>query len=155
MTKSVTGHQNETAIIPSATRIALIDAFGPAGFAMIEAAGFVPPRWVPQMADAAEVMAGIERRPGVRHAALVPNRRGLDAAVKAGVDEVAVFASTSEGFSWRNINCSIAESLELFAPATKAAEAFGIPVRGYVSCVIASPCDGPTAPAAVRDAASS
>lgn len=145
------GLQNETAIIPAATKIALIDALGRAGFATIEAASFVSPRWVPQMADAAEVMAGIERKPGVRYTALVPNRRGFDAAVEAGASEVAVFASASEGFGRKNINCSIAESLERFAPVMTAAEACGVPVRGYVSCVIACPYDGPTAPVAVRD----
>ena len=147
------GLQNETVMIPSATKIALIDILGRAGFATIEATGFVSPRWVPQMADAAEVMAGITRNPGVRYAALVPNLRGFDAALEAGADEVAVFTAASEGFSQKNINCSIAESMERFAPVMAAAQTSDIPVRGYVSCVIACPYDGQVAPEAVRDVA--
>ena len=147
------GLQNETVMIPSATKIALIDILGRAGFATIEATGFVSPRWVPQMADAAEVMAGITRNPGVRYAALVPNLRGFNAALDAGADEVVVFASASEGFSQKNINCSIAESMERFAPVMEAAQTSDIPVRGYVSCVITCPYDGRVAPEAVRDVA--
>ena len=147
------GLQNETAIIPSATKIALIDILGRAGFTTIEATGFVSPRWVPQMADAAEVMAGITRNPGVRYAALVPNLRGFESALEAGADEVAVFAAASEGFSRKNINCSIAESMERFMPVMAAARTFDIPVRGYVSCVLACPYDGRIAPEAVRDVA--
>ena len=147
------GLQNETAIIPSATKIALIDILGRVGFATIEATGFVSPQWVPQMADAAEVMAGITRNPDVRYAALVPNLRGFDAALEAGVDEVAVFAAASEGFSRKNINCSIAESMERFGPVMAASQTSDIPVRGYVSCVLACPYDGRVAPEAVRDVA--
>ena len=161
MTKSINvyevgprdGLQNETAVIPSATKIALINILGRAGFATIEATGFVSPRWVPQMADAAEVMAGIARNPGVRYAALVPNLRGFDAALEAGVDEVAVFAAASEGFSRKNINCSVAESMERFTSVMAAAQTSGILVRGYVSCVIACPYEGRVAPEAVRDVA--
>lgn len=161
MTKSINiyevgprdGLQNETAIIPSAAKIALINILGRAGFATIEATGFVSPQWVPQMADADEVMAGITRNPGVRYAALVPNLRGFDAALKAGADEVAVFAAASESFSRKNINCSVAESMERFAPVMAAAQTSGIPVRGYVSCVIACPYEGRVAPEAVRDVA--
>ena len=147
------GLQNETAIIPSATKIALIDILGRAGFTTIEATGFVSPQWVPQMADAAEVMAGITRNPDARYTALVPNLRGFDAALEAGVDEVAVFAAASEGFSRKNINCSITESMERFMPVMAASQTSDIPVRGYVSCVLACPYDGRVAPEAVRDVA--
>lgn len=147
------GLQNETRQIPAADKIRLIDLLSAAGFQKIEATSFVSPKWVPQMADAAEVMAGIARRESVRYTALTPNLRGYDAARAAGVDEVAIFGSASEGFSRHNINCSIAESLERFAPVLKAAEADGVPVRGYVSCAIACPYDGPIAPAQVAEVA--
>jgi hydroxymethylglutaryl-CoA lyase len=143
------GLQNEPGFVPTATKVALIDLLSDTGLTRIEAASFVSPKWVPQMADAAEVMAGIRRRPGVRYAALAPNLRGFEAARAAGADEVAVFASASEGFSRRNINCSIAESLERFAPVAAAALEAGLPLRGYVSCVVECPYDGPVAPAAV------
>ena len=143
------GLQNEPRLIPAAGKIALIDRLSECGFRRIEAAAFVSPRAVPQMADAAEVLAGIRRRPGVRYGALTPNLRGFEAARAAGADEVAVFASASEGFSRKNINCSVAESLARFAPVLEAAKAAGIPVRGYVSCVTDCPWDGPVAPAAV------
>ena len=143
------GLQNEPGFVPTADKITLIDLLGETGLTRIEAASFVSPRWVPQMADAAEVMAGIRRRPGVRYAALTPNLRGFEAAQAAGVDEVAIFASASEGFSQKNINCSIAESFERFAPIVEAARAAGLPLRGYVSCVIECPYDGPVAPEAV------
>ena len=162
MTKSINiyevgprdGLQNETVIIPTRTKIAMIDALSRTGLTAIEATSFVSPRWVPQMADAAEIMAGIARKPGVRYAALVPNRHGFDAAVEAGVNEVAIFASASEGFSRKNINCSVAESLERFTPVMTEAENSNIPVRGYVSCVIACPYDGRIAPELARDVAS-
>jgi hydroxymethylglutaryl-CoA lyase len=147
------GLQNETRLIPVAEKIALVDALSACGFRRIEVTSFVSPKWVPQMADAAEVMAGIERVPGVRYAALAPNLKGFEAAVAAGVDEVAIFAAASEGFSKANINASIAESLERFRPLVEAAQAIGLPVRGYVSCVTDCPYDGQIAPKAVADVA--
>ncbi len=143
------GLQNEPGFVPTPDKIALIDLLSRTGLTRIEAASFVSPKWVPQMADAAEVMAGIHRAPGIRYAALTPNLKGFESAKAAGADEVAIFASASEGFSARNINCSIAESLERFAPVAGAARAAGIALRGYVSCVIECPYDGPIAPEAV------
>ncbi|WP_353472601.1 hydroxymethylglutaryl-CoA lyase [Salipiger sp. H15] len=140
------GLQNEARLIPAAEKIALVDCLSRAGFRRIECASFVSPKWVPQMATSAEVMAGIIRAPGVRYAALTPNMKGLEAALAAKVDEVAIFGSASEGFSRANINASIAESLERFAPVAEAARAAGLPVRGYVSCVVECPYDGPVAP---------
>ena len=144
------GLQNEKEIVPTADKIALIDLLSDAGFRKIEATSFVSPKWVPQMADAAEVMAGIRRRPGVTYGVLTPNMKGFEAALAAGADEVAIFASASETFSQKNINCSIEESFARFAPVLGAARAAGIPVRGYVSCVVACPYEGPVAPEAVR-----
>ncbi|WLR93049.1 hydroxymethylglutaryl-CoA lyase [Shinella zoogloeoides] len=143
------GLQNEKAIIPTADKIALIDLLSDCGFRRIEATSFVSPRWVPQLADGAEVMAGIRRRPGISYAALVPNMKGYEAAKAAGVDEVAVFLSASEGFSRANLNCSIAESIERARPVAEAARTDGIPLRGYVSCVVQCPYDGPVEPGAV------
>ncbi|GAB4383583.1 hydroxymethylglutaryl-CoA lyase [Albidovulum sp.] len=143
------GLQNEPRIIPTADKIALIDCLSRAGFRRIEVASFVSPRWVPQMADSAEVMAGITRRKGVRYCALTPNMKGYEAARAARADEVAIFASASEGFSKANLNCTIAESLERFAPVAAAARADGIALRGYVSVVTDCPYEGPVAPAAV------
>jgi isopropylmalate/homocitrate/citramalate synthase len=143
------GLQNEPGFVPTATKVALIDLLSDTGLTRIEAVSFVSPKWVPQMADAAEVMAGIRRRPGVRYAALAPNLRGFEAARAAGADEVAVFASASEGFSRPNINCSIAESLERFAPIAEAARADGMPLRGYVSCATDCPYEGRIDPSAV------
>ena len=143
------GLQNEKAIIPSADKIALIDLLSDCGFVRIEATSFVSPKWVPQLADGAEVMAGIKRRPGISYAALVPNMKGYEAAMAAGVAEVAVFLSASEGFSRANLNCSIAESIERARPVAEAARAYGIPLRGYVSCVVQCPYDGPVEPRAV------
>ena len=140
------GLQNETRTIPTDDKIALIDCLSGAGFGRIEVASFVSPRWVPQMADSAAVLAGIARAPGVRYAALTPNLRGFEAARAARADEVAIFGSASEGFSRANINASIAESLERFAPVVAAAAAAGMPVRGYVSCITDCPYDGPVAP---------
>jgi hydroxymethylglutaryl-CoA lyase len=147
------GLQNEKEIVPTEDKIALIDLLSEAGFRKIEATSFVSPKWVPQMADAAEVMAGIRRRPGVTYGVLTPNMKGFEAALAAGADEVAVFASASESFSQKNINCSIEESFARFAPVLKAARAEGVPVRGYVSCVVACPYEGPVAPEAVRTVA--
>ena len=143
------GLQNETAIIPAANKIALIDLLSDCGFSRIEATSFVSPRWVPQLADGAEVMAGITRRPGVAYTALAPNMKGYEAARAAGADAVAVFLSASEGFSRANINCSVAESIERARPVAEAARADGIPLRGYVSCIVHCPYDGPVEPAAV------
>lgn len=141
------GLQNEPRPIPTPDKIALIDALSACGLTHIEAASFVSPKAVPQMADGAAVLAGIARAPGVVYAALTPNLRGYRAAVAAGAGEVAIFASASEGFSRANINATIAESLERFAPVAAAARADGVGLRGYVSCVIACPYDGPTPPA--------
>lgn len=140
------GLQNEKRQIPTAEKIALIDCLGRAGFRRIEVASFVSPKWVPQMADSARVLAGIARALGVSYAALTPNMRGLGGALAAGADEVAIFGSASEGFSKANINATIAESLERFAPVAAAAKDAGVPVRGYVSCVVDCPYDGPVAP---------
>jgi len=144
------GLQNEKGFVATADKIALVDLATAAGFKTIEVTSFVSPKWVPQMADAAEVMRGITRQDGVRYTALTPNIRGLDAAHAASADEVAVFASASEGFSQANINCSIADSLERFAPVLKAAN---VPVRGYISCVVECPYDGPIVPETVADLA--
>ena len=143
------GLQNEKRPIPAARKIQLIDLLSAAGFKRIEAASFVSPKWVPQMADGAEVMAGITRRPGTRYTALTPNMKGYEAARDAKVDEVAIFGAASETFSQKNINCSIADSIERFRPITEAAKADGIPVRGYISCVVACPYDGPIPPSEV------
>lgn len=143
------GLQNEKRLIPAAEKIALVDLLSRAGFRRIEVTSFVSPKWVPQMADAAEVMAGITRAPGVRYEVLTPNLKGYEAARAAHADEVGIFASASEGFSKANLNCTIAESLERFVPIMQAARADGIRVRGYVSVVTDCPYDGPTPPAAV------
>ncbi len=142
------GLQNETGLISAADKIALVDVLSTAGFQRIEVASFVSPRWVPQMATSAEVLAGIKRQDGVSYAALTPNMRGFEGAVAARADEVAIFGSASEGFSKANINASIAESLERFAPVIEAAKAQGVPVRGYISCTVNCPYDGPTDPGA-------
>lgn len=143
------GLQNETARIATADKIRLVDLLSASGLRKIEVTSFVSPKWVPQMADAADVMAGISRRPGVAYAVLTPNLRGFEAALAARADEVAIFGSASEGFSQANINCSIKQSLARFAPVAAAAQAAGLPVRGYVSCVTDCPYDGPTPPDAV------
>ena len=143
------GLQNEARPIPVEKKVALVDCLSRAGFRRIECASFVSPKWVPQMAGSAEVLAGITRVPGVSYAALTPNMRGFEDAMAAGADEVAIFGSASEGFSRANINATIAESLERFAPVAEAAQARDVPVRGYVSCVVECPYDGPVAPAAV------
>lgn len=143
------GLQNEAREIPVAEKIALVDKLTQAGFHRIECASFVSPKWVPQMAGSDAVLAGIRRGEGIRYAALTPNMRGYEDALAAGADEIAVFGSASEGFSRKNINASIAESLERFAPVLEEARHRDIPVRGYVSCVVACPYDGPVAPADV------
>ncbi|ATX66339.1 hydroxymethylglutaryl-CoA lyase [Roseinatronobacter bogoriensis] len=143
------GLQNEKRLIPTEEKVALVDCLSHAGFRRIEIASFVSPKWVPQMADSGDVLRRIKRRDGVRYAALTPNLIGLNAALVARADEVAIFASASEGFSRANLNCSIADSLTRFAPVMQAAGQAGIPVRGYISCVSDCPFDGPTPPAAV------
>jgi hydroxymethylglutaryl-CoA lyase len=143
------GLQNEARLIPVEGKVALVDRLSQVGFRRIEVASFVSPRWVPQMADGAEVLARIERRPGVRYTALTPNLKGYEGARAAKADEVAIFASASEGFSRANLNCSISESIERFFPVMAAAKADDMKVRGYVSMVTDCPFDGPIAPQAV------
>ncbi|AVA20743.1 MULTISPECIES: hydroxymethylglutaryl-CoA lyase [unclassified Rhizobium] len=141
------GLQNEKRLIDTDTKIELVDLLSDCGFERIEVTSFVSPKWVPQLADAAGVMAGIKRKPGVRYAVLTPNMQGFEAALAAGADEVAIFASASESFSMRNINCSIAESIERFRPVAAASRDRGIPLRGYVSCVVECPYEGAVPPA--------
>ena len=143
------GLQNEKRLIPAAEKIALVDMLSRAGFRRIEVTSFVSPKWVPQMADAAEVMAGITRAPGISYAVLTPNMKGYEGARAANASEIAIFASASEGFSRANLNCTIAESLERLGHVAAAARADGVPVRGYVSVVTDCPFDGPTPPASV------
>lgn len=145
------GLQNEKIILPAAVKIELINRLSETGLTHIEATSFVSPKWVPQMGDAAEVMAGIERKAGVAYPVLVPNEKGMEGALAAGVTEIAVFAAASEGFSQKNINCSITESLERFKPVIGTAQKNNIKVRGYVSCVVGCPYDGAIAPAKVAD----
>ena len=129
------GLQNEKRQIPTEEKIALVDCLSEAGFKRIEVASFVSPKWVPQMADSAQVLANIKRAAGVSYAALTPNMQGFNRAVMAQADEIAIFGSASEGFSKANINATIAESLERFAPVVEAARDVDLPVRGYISCV--------------------
>lgn len=143
------GLQNEPAAVPVEAKVALIEALADAGLTNIEAGGFVSPKWVPQMADTAEVLARLRPRPGVAYPVLVPNLQGLDRALACGVREVAVFGAASESFSRRNINCSIEESLGRFAPVAEKARAAGVRVRGYISCVLGCPFEGEISPDAV------
>lgn len=145
------GLQNEPNPVSTETKLELIDRLGAAGISYIEAASFVSPKWVPQMGDAREVMTGIQRRPGITYAALTPNIKGLEGALAAGVKEVAVFGAASESFTQKNINCSIAESLERFAPVIEMAQKAGVPVRGYVSTVLGCPYEGEIAPQKVAE----
>lgn len=147
------GLQNEAKWIATADKIRLVDMLSAAGLARIEVTSFVSPKWTPQLADAAEVMAGINRAPGVAYAVLTPNLRALEAALAAGADEVAVFASASETFSQRNINATRAESFVRFGPVAAGAAAAGVTLRGYVSCVAVCPYEGPVAPARVAETA--
>ncbi|ATN11944.1 MULTISPECIES: hydroxymethylglutaryl-CoA lyase [Pseudomonas] len=140
------GLQNEAQPISVADKVQLVDALSAAGLSYIEVGSFVSPKWVPQMAGSAEVFAQIQRKPGVTYGALAPNLRGFEDALAAGVKEVAVFAAASEAFSQRNINCSISESLERFAPIMASAKQHGVSVRGYVSCVLGCPYEGEIAP---------
>ena len=136
------GLQNESATIATADKIALVDRLSATGLRTIEATSFVSPKWVPQLADAAEVFAGIARRPGIRYPVLVPNEQGYARARAAGAEDVAVFTAASEAFNRRNINASIDESLARFAPVLERARADGVPVRGYVSTVLGCPYQG-------------
>ncbi|HAG17611.1 MAG TPA: hydroxymethylglutaryl-CoA lyase, partial [Pseudomonas sp.] len=136
------GLQNEQQPISVADKVRLVDDLSAAGLSYIEVGSFVSPKWVPQMAGSAEVFAQIQRKAGVTYAALTPNMKGLEAAIEAGVKEVAVFGAASEAFSQKNINCSIAESLARFAPLMEAAREHDIRVRGYVSCVLGCPYEG-------------
>lgn len=138
------GLQNEQAV-PVEAKIELVNALAHAGLSYIETGAFVSPKWVPQMADSAAVFDGIERLHGRTYAALTPNLKGFEAAMQAGADEVAIFGAASEAFSQKNINCSIAESLERFAPVIEAAKARNMKVRGYVSCVLGCPYQGEVA----------
>jgi hydroxymethylglutaryl-CoA lyase len=142
------GLQNEKEPISTNKKIELVDVISDCGFERIEVTSFVSSKWVPQLADAAEVMAGIRRRPGVRYAVLTPNIKGFEAAMAADADEIAIFASASESFSRHNINCTIAESIERFRPVAQASRERGIPMRGYVSCVVECPYEGAVAPEA-------
>ncbi len=143
------GLQNEARLIPAADKIALVNLLSQAGFARIEVTSFVSPKWVPQLADAALVMAGITRRPGVTYAALTPNRRGYKAARAAQAGEVAIFAAAAEAFSKANLNCTISESIDRFRPVAEAAAQDGIRLRGYVSTVTHCPYSGAVPPADV------
>ncbi|MEO7404529.1 MAG: hydroxymethylglutaryl-CoA lyase, partial [Burkholderiales bacterium] len=143
------GLQNEARTIPTDTKVALIERLAAAGLPAIESAAFVSAKWVPQMGDSAEVMTRIHRKVGVDYPVLVPNMKGLEAALAVGVREVAVFGAASEAFSQKNINCSIAESLERFRPVVEAARAQGVKVRGYVSCVVGCPYQGDVSPTEV------
>ena len=144
------GLQNEKAHVPAEIKIGLVHRLQDAGLTEIEVTSFVSPKWVPQMADAAEVMAGIKRKPGVRYSVLTPNRKGFEACVASQPDEVVVFAAASEAFSQRNINCSIAESMERFRPVVEAARARGMTVRGAISCAVGCPYEGEIAPERVE-----
>jgi isopropylmalate/homocitrate/citramalate synthase len=143
------GLQNEASNVPATVKIELIHRLADAGLRAVEATAFVSPQWVPQMADHAEVMAGIEKRSGVAYPVLVPNMKGFEAAREAGAEEIAVFGAASETFSRKNINCSIAESLKRFAPVVEAARASKMRVRGYISCVAGCPYEGEVKPKAV------
>lgn len=147
------GLQNEPQTVPTAVKLEFIGLLADAGLKTIEATAFVSPKWVPQMSDHAELMRALDRREGVRYPVLVPNLRGFEAALAAGASEVAVFAAASETFSQKNINCSIAESLERFTPIFSAAKAAGVRVRGYLSCVLGCPYEGAVDPARVADVA--
>ncbi|HEX9179641.1 MAG TPA: hydroxymethylglutaryl-CoA lyase [Burkholderiales bacterium] len=147
------GLQNEARAVPAAVKIELIRRLADAGLAVVEAGSFVSPKWVPQMADSAEVLKGIVKKPGVSYPVLVPNMKGFEAALTAGAQEIAVFSAASETFSRRNTNCSIAEGLERFREVCEAAQRHGLRVRGYVSCVLGCPYEGEVAPRAVAEVA--
>jgi len=144
------GLQNEKDPVPAEVKIGLVHRLQDAGLTEIEVTSFVSPKWVPQMADAATVMAGIERKPGVRYSVLTPNMKGFEAAVASRPDEIVVFAAASEAFSQRNINCSIDESIARFAPVVAAARDHGIHVRGAISCAVGCPYEGEVSPERVE-----
>lgn len=148
------GLQNEKILVPAAVKIGLIDRLSGTGLSAIEVTSFVSPKWVPQMADNVEVLSGIIQKPGVAYPVLVPNLKGLEAALAADVKEIAVFASASELFSRNNINCSVAESIDRFVAVIDQAQQHQVKVRGYVSCVLGCPYEGEVAPAAVAQVAS-
>ncbi|MEI2415303.1 hydroxymethylglutaryl-CoA lyase [Orrella sp. JC864] len=147
------GLQNEKAFVDTAIKIELVDRLSAAGFPNVEAVSFVSPKWVPQMADASQVMAGIARRPGTIYSALTPNLKGFEAARAAGVHEVVIFSAASEAFAQKNINCSIAESIARFEPVAQAAREAGIRLRGSISCALGCPYQGEVPAAAVVDVA--
>ncbi|WP_137937362.1 hydroxymethylglutaryl-CoA lyase [Chitinivorax sp. B] len=147
------GLQNEAATIPTDIKLTLIDMLGAAGISTIEATAFVSPKWVPQMADQSDVMRGLKRRPHVTYPALVPNMKGFEAALEAGCEEIAVFTAASESFCKKNINCSIDESFDRFAPVIEAALDRNMKVRGYISCVLGCPYEGEIKPPAVAEVA--
>ncbi|MBU9426648.1 hydroxymethylglutaryl-CoA lyase [Burkholderia gladioli] len=145
------GLQNEKSFVPTETKIALVDRLSKAGFRNVEAASFVSPKWVPQMADGAELMAGIARRPGTIYSVLTPNLKGLENALAARADEVVIFGAASEAFSQKNINCSIAESIARFEPVARAAKDAGVRLRGSISCSLGCPYQGEVPVVAVID----
>ena len=147
------GLQNEPNAVSAAVKIDLVDRLSAAGLPVIEAASFVSPKWVPKLADGAEVMSGITKKQNVRYPVLIPNMKGFEAALAAGADEVAVFGAPSESFTRKNINCSVAESLERFRPVCQAAASRGVAVRGYISCTLGCPYEGDMAPVAVAEVA--
>lgn len=147
------GLQNEPGTVPTEVKVELIERLAECGLRFIEATSFVSPRWVPQMGDNAAVMARLKRAPGVAYQVLVPNLKGLEAAIEAGAGHVGIFAAASESFSRRNINCSVAESLDRFRPVAEQALARGMKVRGFVSCVVGCPFEGEVAPKAVAEVA--
>jgi hydroxymethylglutaryl-CoA lyase len=149
------GLQNEKETVPTDVKIELINRLSETGLSYIEATAFVSPKWVPQMADAAEIMAQIKRKQGVTYPALVPNEKGMEAALAVNVHEIAIFTAASESFNQKNINCSIAESLERFAPVMAMAKENDITVRGYVSCVVGCPYEGDIAPEKVAEISAS
>ena len=144
------GLQNEKQTVPAAIKIELVHRLQEAGLTDIEVTSFVSPKWVPQMADNAQVMAGVQRKAGVRYSVLTPNMQGFQAALQSKPDEIVVFAAASEAFSHKNINCSIEESIQRFAPVVQAAREAGIFVRGAMSCVVGCPYEGDVAPASVE-----
>jgi hydroxymethylglutaryl-CoA lyase len=147
------GLQNEKGEVPTKIKIDLIERLAAAGLPAVEATAFVSPKWIPQMADHTEVLEGIRREPGVSYPVLTPNLKGFQAALAAGATEVAIFGAASEAFSQKNINCSIAQSLDRFRPVAEAARAANVRVRGYISCVLGCPYEGEVAPAQVAEVA--
>lgn len=147
------GLQNEAVTVPAEIKIGLIDRLAAAGLPAVESGSFVSPKWIPQMADTADVLAGITRRPGISYPVLTPNMKGFEGALAAGAEEVAIFGAASEAFSHKNINCSIDDSLARFRPVAEAAQRHGIRIRGYVSCVLGCPYEGEIAPAKVAEVA--